>query len=93
MKELVLKIATPDGEAKEVTCDSVHLVAAEGEDGKGQGSYGIRYGHVNALISLGKGRVTAFSSGNTLFSAECEEGFATVQKDRVTVMTPKCTVL
>lgn len=93
MKEFVLKIDTPEGEVCEITCDSVHLTVSEGSDGKGQGSYGIRYGHVKALISLGKGKVSAYSSGNIVFSAECEEGFAAVEKDKVTVMTPKSTVL
>lgn len=93
MKELILKIAVPEGEVSEITCDSVHLTVTDGKNGKGAGSYGIRYGHVKALISLGKGKITAFSSGEAVFSAECEEGFATVEKDSVSVMTPKCTVL
>lgn len=86
MAELNLKIVTPQGETQEITCDSVHLTIADGSNGKGEGSYGIRPGHVKALISLAKGKISAFSSGDLIFSAECEEGFATVEKNKVTAV-------
>lgn len=81
-----LIIATPKGSLKPLECDSVHLnVTNDSKDKKG-GSYGIRKGHVKALLSLEKGNVTALLKGETVYSATTTKGFATVDNDVVTVV-------
>ena len=87
MKGLILNITTPKGTLGPVTCDSIRLTISEDPKGKSGGSYGIRPGHAKALLALGKGPVKAFLSGRILLSGEGSGGFATVDKDTVTIVT------
>ena len=87
MSALTLKIVTPEGTDRTFDCDSVSLWMAPDSKGKGEGSIGIRKDHVNAVIALGNGPVTAHLQGNTVFSAQSEGGFATVMDNVVTVVS------
>ena len=81
-----LIIATPKGSITPIECDSVHLNISDDTKGKNGGNYGIRKGHAKALFSLDKGNVTALLNGETVYSAITTKGFATVDKDVVTVV-------
>ena len=87
MSALTLKIVTPEGVNQTVDCDSVTLWMAADANGRGEGSIGIRKGHVDAIIALGNGPIEAHLNGKPVFSARCESGFATVRKDTVSVVT------
>ena len=91
MSALTLKIVTPDGIDRTYDCDSVSLWMAPDAKGKGEGSIGIRKDHVNAVIALGNGPVTANLQGKTVFSALSEGGFATVLNNVVTVVSQHIT--
>jgi F0F1-type ATP synthase epsilon subunit len=88
MSPLTLRIVTPEDVDKSIECDSVNLWMSGDSHEKGEGSIGIRKGHSDAVIALGKGPLTARQDGKTLFSGETEGGFAVVFKDKVTVVTP-----
>ena len=92
MSALTLKIVTPEGVDHSIDCDSVSLWMAPDSKGKGEGSLGIRKDHVNAVIALGNGPVTAQLQGNTVFSAQSEGGFATVMNNVITVVSQQMTV-
>lgn len=77
-------ILSPDGKKQSFSCDSVHLIITEDDKGKRGGSYGIRQGHMKALISLDKGEISAHLKGEKIFSVVTEGGFATVENDVVT---------
>ena len=87
MSGLTLKIVTPEGVDETVDCDSVSLWMAPDQRGKGEGSFGIRKGHIDSVIALGSGKLEARLNGNTVFSAQTESGFATVLNDTVTIVT------
>lgn len=87
MSALTLKIVTPEGVDQTIDCDSVSLWMAPDSKGKGEGSIGIRKNHVNAVIALGNGPVTAHLQGSTVFSARSEGGFATVLNNVITVVS------
>lgn len=82
---LTLHIAPGNGKSSSVSCDSVHLIAKDGETGKNGGSLGIRRGHARALIALGAGPVRASLGGVTVYEAELPGGIAFVEHDTVTV--------
>ena len=86
---LTLKIVSKNGSLGPVSCDSVHLNLPDDTLGKGGGSMGIRPGHIKSLISLERGRITAYLEGNEIFSCQTDVGFATVEDDVVTVVTEK----
>ena len=88
MSPLTLKIVTPEGVDRTVNCESISLWMAPDTKGKGEGSIGIRQGHVDAVIALGNGPIEAREAGQTIFSARSEGGFASVLKDVVTIVTP-----
>ena len=88
MSPLLLEIVTPEGVDRQFECDSISLWMAPDTRGKGEGSLGIRKGHIESVIALGNGPLTARLDGKTVFSAQTEGGFATVQQDKVTVVTP-----
>ena len=88
MSALTLKIVTPEGVDKSVDCDSVILWMAPDSKGEGEGSLGIRKGHAEAVIALGKGPMKASLNGTPVFSARIDGGFATVVNDVVSVVTP-----
>ena len=87
MSKLILKIVTPSGNRDPIRCDSVHLTICDDLNGKGGGSYGIRAGHAKSLLSLDKGVIKAFLSGQNLLTGKNDIGFATVEQDAVTVVT------
>lgn len=87
MGKLILNIVTPNGAHDPVPCDSIRLTICDDLSGKGGGSYGIRAGHAKSLLSLDKGVVKAFLSGQNVLTGESDIGFATVEQDTVTVVT------
>ncbi len=84
---LTLKIVSKNGCLGPVSCDSVHLNLPDDTLGKGGGSMGIRTGHIKSLISVERGRITAYLEGKEIFSCQTDVGFATVENDNVTVVT------
>lgn len=87
MSKLVLNIATPKGTHGPFQCDSIHLTICDDLCGKGGGSYGIRPGHAKALLTLDKGIIEAFLSGQNVLIGESGIGFTTVERNTVTVVT------
>lgn len=92
-KDITLVITTPQSKSIEVKCDSVKLTVSDGKKGKHGGSYGIRHGHTKALFALSDGTLTATLGGNTVYSAKISGGFATVDNNKVTVVTDAATTL
>lgn len=91
-KQLKLRIVTPAGPAADLFCASVRLDILPAKDGTGGGKFGIRPGHLPAMLSLGNGKVTAYShSAALLLEKELQGGFATVADDVVTVLTSSIT--
>lgn len=86
MAELVLNIVTPKGTYGPVSCDSIHLTVCDNTRGKGGGSYGIRPGHMESLLTLDEGTVKAFLSGKQILEGKSGCGFATVANNTVTVV-------
>lgn len=87
MSKLVLNIVTPNGARGPIRCDSVRLTVCDDLSGRGGGSYGIRAGHAKSLLSLDKGTVKAFLSGQNVLTGESGIGFVTVERNTVTVVT------
>ena len=87
MSELILNIVTPKGAHNPIQCDSVRLTICDDLSGKGGGSYGIRAGHAKSLFPLDKGIIKAFLAGQTVLTGESDIGFATVERNIVTVVT------
>ena len=87
MSQLVLNIVTPNGARDPIRCDSVHLTICDDLSGRGGGSCGIRAGHAKSLLSLDKGIIKAFLSGQTVLAGESDVGFAAVERNTVTVVT------
>ena len=85
MKDMKLILFTPQRQFPTVECDSVKLNVADSVSGKFSGSYGIRKGHAKAVFTLKEGRISASLNNREVFSAECGEGFATVDGDEVRV--------
>ena len=77
---------TPSRHLPDVECDSVKLHIADSVHGRFSGLYGIKKGHAKTVFSLAQGRITASLNGQEVFSAVCQSGFATVDKDVVTVV-------
>ena len=85
---ILLSVVLPDGEELTVRCDSVRFTVPDSADGRIQGgSVGIRKGHASALMAVASGAVTAFSAGKQVFSRSMGGGLATVEGDRVTILT------
>lgn len=87
MSKLILNIVTPNGARGPIRCDSVRLTICDDLSGRGGGSYGIRAGHAKSLLSLDKGAVEAFLSGQNVLTGTSGAGFATVERNTVTVVT------
>ena len=85
MRKMKFTLFTPDRQLPSVECDSVKLNIADSITGEFSGLYGIRKGHAKAVFTLKKGRITVSEKGQELFSADCGEGFATVDGDEVRV--------
>lgn len=86
MSKLILYIVTPNGARDPIPCDSIRLTICDDLNGKGGGSYGIRAGHAKALLSLDQGILKAFLSGQQVLTGESGMGFATVERNTVTVV-------
>ncbi len=89
MSALTLQIVTPEGVNRTIPCDSVSLWMAPDSKGRGEGSIGIRKGHVDAVIALGNGKIEALEDGKPVFTGQSEGGFATVRSNVVSVITTK----
>ncbi len=87
MDKLTLHIVTPVGAGGRIACDSIRLTLSDDESGRGGGSYGVRPGHTKALLALGEGKIEAYLAGETVLSGVGGEGFATIEKNSVTVVT------
>ena len=77
---------TPYRRFPPIECDSVKLNIADSVNGKFSGSYGIRKGHAKTIFSLAEGKISVNLDGQEIFSAECSEGFATVDNDNIRVI-------
>ena len=86
MSKLILSIVTPNGARDPIPCDSIHLTICDDLSGKGGGSYGIRAGHAKALLTLDKGIIKAFLTGQNVLTGKNGAGFATVERNTVTVV-------
>ena len=84
---LKIRVITPHGQAGSALCDSIRLIISDDAQGKHGGSIGIHRGHENAVISLAAGPVIGMLNGETVFSVNIKDGFATVRNDLVTVVT------
>ncbi len=82
---LTLIIITPDNKIPDIRCDSINLPVCDNKKGKKGGSYGIRKGHINCLIALGEGEITAKTENSVIFSKSCKSGIAEVNRDSVTL--------
>lgn len=82
-----LTVISPCGALPQVLCSGVTLIAADNLNGKGGGSYGIKKGHAQALIALGKGELKASDGTDTIFTCRIDGGFATVFDNTVTIVT------
>lgn len=92
MDELLLTVITPQETYGPLPCESVRVTIPDNAAGTGGGSYGIRRGHVQALLALDAGALRAFSAEQPVFSAHCGCGFASVEKNRITVVTEDCRI-
>ena len=84
---LTFRLVTPDGIIKERDCRAVILIAADGENGEGGGSFGILPGHAPAIVALAENSAVKLKleDGNTdVFSVS--GGFAEIKNDTVTVI-------
>lgn len=82
-----LRIVSPDGSLGPLNCDSVRLQIADDMEEKHGGSYGIRKGHAEAVLVLEEGALFAFAESKPLLSGRHGKGFATIEKNKVTVVT------
>ncbi len=87
---MILKLITPEGAHEQHECDDVILFACDDSHGKGGGSIGIHKGHAPAVIALKSGSyVVGKADGGEVFRAKVSGGFAKVEHNVVTVITPK----
>ena len=88
-EKLRFTLLTPGGELFSGPCDSVLLTAKDDAEGRGGGSLGIRRGHLPAVVALEEGGpVRVLREGETVFTARLRGGFARVDREQVTVLTP-----
>ena len=85
MDKLTLKVVTPHGSKGPIHCDSIHFNIHDNKSGQGGGNYGIRTGQANSLFALKKGKLLAYHQHEIILQLNCENGFATVENDIVTV--------
>ncbi len=83
-----VKIVTPNGkhESPEFDCDSIIMNAQEGSK-NGGGSFGVHYGHIDAIAALAKGKTTAYLDGKVVKKLITGDGFAKITRDSVTILT------
>lgn len=86
-KLISVEVVTPNGGRECVfECESLHMTAKDNEKGKGGGSFGVRYGHANALAALENGEITAFIDGKEVKRLTCGGGYAKISRDNVTII-------
>ena len=85
MRKMKFILFTPHRKLPEIECDSVKLNIADSVDGSFSGAYGIRKGHAKAVCTLKEGRICVLNNNQEVFTADCGEGFATVDGDEVRV--------
>lgn len=87
MAELIkVSLITPSGDGESFECDSLVLNSAEGKDGTGGGSFGIRFGHTDAVCALAKGEIKALLKGEVIRRFNTDGGLATVTHDSVGIV-------
>ena len=86
-KRITLRLLTPAGVTAEVACDSVQLTLRDDAEGKKGGLVGIRPDHTSAVMALGKGPILATLEGKPVFRGSAAGGFASVERNVVTVIT------
>ena len=88
--KLLFRVLTPQGERFKGECDAVDLWAKDDAGGNGGGSMGILPGHLPAVAALAEGgRVRATSEGQAVYTAHVRGGYARVDRESVTVLTPE----
>lgn len=92
-KMLTVCVVTPSGDECSFECESVQMLAQDNEKGCGGGSFGVRYGHADALAALECGELKAFVDGKLTMSLLCGKGYAKIKADRVTVITDRYEVV
>lgn len=89
-KTMMLSIVVPDGKETSIRCDAVRFQIPDGAKNKPTGgSVGIHPGHMDALMSVDAGEVTASLAGKTVLHCTVDAGLAMVQKDAVNIMTAR----
>ena len=92
--KLLFRLLTPMKEVASFRCESVNLFEKDDAQGWGGGSIGVHRGHLPAVIALAEGGpVKATSQGKTVFHALVRGGFARVDGESVTVLTPSAEVV
>ena len=88
---LLLTITTPD-QTRSMRCDAVNFLVPDSPDNPNTGgSIGIRRGHVDALMAIAPGRLTARAGGNTVLAVEVSAGFAVIRRDEITIIVDRIT--
>ena len=82
-----LRLLSPTGVTAETECDLVQMVIPDDATGHGGGSIGIEAGHASAVMALADGDLEADMDGKTVLHAHVHGGFASVEKDIVTVLS------
>ena len=88
-KLINVTVVTPSGADGECSfeCDSLHMTAQDNKNGRGGGSFGVRYGHTDALAALDKGEITALTDGNVVKKLYTDGGYAKISRDKVMIIT------
>ena len=86
-KTFLLVFASPGAPETVVRCDAVSFTVPDGTKGKNGGSVGIRPGHINAMMALDSGKISARLEGHDVLSCVTSGGFAMVEDHRVTVLS------
>ena len=93
-KEFVLSVITPDGKVAETVCDSVRFNIPDGEDGRVKsGSVGIRKGHLDSLMAVSAGKLSAHNGGAAVLECRVADGLAMVSGDRLDILTDSAEML
>ena len=86
-RDIALSVVTPDEKPIFLHCGSVHVTLRDDKQGRGGGSYGIRPGHVAAVLALAPGPVLAYIRGMQVLHLTCGKGFAMIENTTVTLVT------
>ena len=92
-KKLQLHILSPDDGVEPFECDAVMLTVADGSKGNEGGLYSVHPGHVNAVLLLAGGEVTASKASNVIFRAKTGEGLARISRGEVKVTVSGFTLI